>query len=89
MKIKELASLIFAEEHMYYHEILEAKNWSQVAALHTAQEYSNCDPRWDRYIESRSGKSLLQTSRDNIADMIRATRQPSFAIDQMARHRVT
>mgnify|MGYP003633185453 CR=1 FL=1 len=75
MKIKELASLIFAEEHMYYHEILEAKNWSQVAALHTAQEYS------------RSGKSLLQTSRDDIADMIRATRQHRrYAMSRICRY---
>jgi len=73
MRIKELAPQIFAEFHMYYDQILEAKNWSQVAVLHYAQEVSNGDRKWERYLESIHGDQLQQT-RDTIATLLRSVR---------------
>jgi hypothetical protein len=71
MKIKELAPKIFAKEHLYYEQILEAKTWSQVAVLHHAQEVS--DKHWLRYLES-IGIDALQNTRDTIAELIREAR---------------
>ena len=75
MRIKELAPQIFHPRHMYYEQILQAKTWSQVAALHIAQELSKGDTKWYiRNIEKSSGKTLLQSTRDNLAMLIRETR---------------
>ena len=71
MKVKEIAPKIFAKEHRYYEQILEAENWSQVAVLHHAQEVS--DKQWLRYLES-IGLDVLQNTRDTIAQLIRETR---------------
>lgn len=71
MKVKEIAPKIFAKEHRYYEQILEAENWSQVAVLHHAQEAS--DKQWLRYLES-IGLDALQNTRDTIAELIRETR---------------
>jgi Xaa-Pro aminopeptidase len=71
MKVKELAPKIFAKEHTYYDQILEAKTWSEVAVLHYAQEVS--DKPWQRYLES-IGLDALQNTRDTIAELIREAR---------------
>jgi len=71
MKIKELAPKIFAKEHRYYEQILEAENWSQVAALHHAQEAD--DKHWLRYLDA-IGLNPLQHTRDTIAELIREAR---------------
>ena len=75
MKIKDLAPKIFAEEHRYYEQILEAENWSQVAVLHHAQEVA--DKHWLGYLES-IGLNPLQNTRDTIAELIRETRNGAF-----------
>lgn len=75
MKVKELVPKIFAKEHRYYEQILEAENWSQVAVLHYAQEVS--DKHWLRYLES-IGLDALQNTRDTIAELIRETRNGGF-----------
>ena len=71
MKIKELAPKIFAKEHRYYEQILEAENWSQVAVLHHAQEVA--DKHWLKYLDS-IGVNQLQYARDTIAELIREAR---------------
>ena len=75
MKIKDLAPKIFAKEHRYYEQILEAENWSQVAVLHHAQEVA--DKHWLRYLDS-IGSDALQSTRDTIAELIRETRNGAF-----------
>ena len=75
MKVKDLAPKIFAKEHRYYEQILEAENWSQVAVLHHAQEVA--DKHWLRYLDS-IGLNPLQQARDTIAELIRETRNGAF-----------
>jgi hypothetical protein len=78
MKIKELAPKIFAKEHRYYKQILEAENWSQVAVLHHAQD--STDKHWLRYLET-IGLNPLQQARDTIAELIREARNGTLVYE--------
>jgi len=78
MKVKELAPKIFAKEHRYYEQILEAESWSQVAALHHAQD--STDKHWLRYLET-IGLNPLQQARDTIAELIREARNGTLVYE--------
>ena len=78
MKVKELAPKIFAKEHRYYEQILEAESWSQVAALHHAQDAT--DKHWLRYLET-IGLNPLQQARDTLAELIREARNGTLVYE--------